>query len=545
MATLDDYQNLLNQHTNENNAQVRIKHDGTLTLRTTGEKFTGLFSGSPKNQNDQVLVDFKTVLTNAYGADATNKAFAQAGLTAKENTHSPLTLHRMKDAMNFACNELALSKDQDYKQQYTQREDHANDWVPNTVASTLTEDNNPGLRCHTIESQDMCVHGWHPCNHEDTGFSELDNAVRNEMNNLPTLNDQPRLQNLQARLNLLEKMVTQAENSNVHGKTNVFTAPEWLFTAMEGQNINGQPISGGCLTETEMKQVTLALNDMSERHPDTVIMPGTILWSKPIDNPIDSNGQKIPGDMVFNTAPVLSEGKLLHTTFKNFDGGDSKCASKGINDGGPYEKPSVSNGASSRVQVFMNDRDNKVPGVSNIQNDMKQMMQQPRDWEVQLGLRPQNVVQQNSNHMFKANGKTFAVDICADHAEKQAFNEYKGNGPSMQPGSIGHEVQQNGGVDGHIVIAAGRNISNASCISKQDGIVALNDLNTGMMKMQTVTGSIVTPNGNVPKLSAPTNRDRTLASDQLPHKVGQQVNVEQKNSQNQQIKLGSSGNVKI
>lgn len=542
MPNLDAYQTLLTNNANDDDAQVRIRGNGDLAIRGNGGKITGFLSGNSKTENDNVLADFKQAMIQTYGATATNTAFAQHGLDAKVNNHGPLTLHRMRDAMNTACNECAIQKDLDYKTQYSLHEQQATAWTPNTVASTLTEANHPGLRCHTVESQDMCVHSWHPHNRLADNAFELDEAVRGEMQQLPHLDNQPRIQNLQARLNLLEKMVTQAETNNSANKTNVFTAPEWLFTGMEGTDTHGNPISGGTLTEGEMKKVNEALVQMSQNHPNTVIMPGTILWSKPVDPLINTGGQPLPSDMVFNTAPVVSGGELVHTTYKKNDGGDTSLASIGKNPGGPYEKPSIGNGASARMQVFVKDITNIRPELVSTQNSMRDMMKPDspeRNWEAPL--RPPGPPG-NSNHMFQCQGKTFAVDICADHGEKEARKEYYGNGPSTQPGSIGDQIKGQGGSDAHIVIAAGNDVKNTSCIAKTGGCLVVNDMNSGLFKLQQVNGQKKNGVGeDIPSVDPPKLRGRDLNSSQQPPSVRRSTSIDLSQSQSQSLSLSQSG----
>jgi len=495
MPDINHYLNLAQQE-NEPKAQVRLSSDGEeLRVRGRMERLSSRLGSSAADQNHAVLQDFRSALTEAYGAKASQHAFGVSGLAANqlEASPDPLQLEKIQSALKAAVDYRVEVDDLEVRGEYDRCEERAGNWVPQTRASHLSEDDFKGLRLHSNQHDGVQIHGWHPRNVDakvewkaDPNFDssyeamhELDHAVLAEMQSLPELNDQPRAQNLQARLNLLEKMVSQSEAAAIDGQAQIFIAPEWLFSGMEGE-YEGKPAYGGALAEAEMQKVTQALVEMSASHQGVTIVAGSILWSKPAEEMLLIEGQLTPADMVFNSCPVVQDGSLLHVAYKLNQGFDPDLSARGQTHEKAYDTPGPRT-PGARLQVFMNDGSNPHSGkecVQNLQAKMK-VMSAPesvqRAWETPLR---HGVPPSGTNNLFTAHGKTVGIDICADHGFETTRKEVTAK---QGVNSLANTVNANNGVDMHLVVAAGANISRGKCFAKPGGNYSVVDLNDGVL----------------------------------------------------------------
>ncbi|MES2598213.1 MAG: hypothetical protein V4662_22960 [Verrucomicrobiota bacterium] len=505
-ASLDTYLDFVTEADRSEHTQIRVLPDETLSARGLGGRVGGLFPGGNSAENQRAHQDFQACLGLNFSAAAVTHALAASGLDDRANDQRPLTARRVKEAVESARNFELGPRNLAYQTQYAGREQAAQNWTPHTAASGVTEAQSSGLRLHANETADMRVQSWHLANNDLKGQPaprgsaperhELDEAVRREMAALQVAGGtgNPRLDNLQARLNLLEKMVTQAEtynNANANpALTQVFTAPEWLFTSMDDVTA-GEAVSGGALTEEEMKKVTAEVVQMSGRHPNMLIMPGTILWSKPAQEMLTLDHKDTPADMLFNVAPVVADGQLVHMGYKMNDGTDVKMGCKGGAQAKPYDVADQTKGWDARVQIFMKDgMGPQAASAQQLRDLMKEQLNHnapERAWEQGLrnGAQPQV-----ANHYFQALGKTFAMDICADHGDCAAIKELEKVNRENLANPLITQIIQAGGADAHLVIAAGAAPRGPACAARQDGLYALNDMTTGNMVVAPVNNNV-------------------------------------------------------
>jgi hypothetical protein len=244
-----------------------------------------------------------------------------------------------------------------------------------------------------------------------------------------------------------------------------------------------------------MRQISEGLRRISERHPQITLMPGTIVWSRPVHPVPVIDGQPRPADMVYNTGPVYSEGSLAHMTYKMNDGGDANTTAIGLNgpEGSAVTPPSRGNAFGARLQVFPRDKQSmdklSDDGRAKVQPILATMAKQAaplskeRDWE--LGQRPEDAGPRSSyNTIFTVGGKVMALEICRDNASCHAETEYRRVATSddevarlakSQPGP-------GGGANLHVLLAASTKLFTNNTICCTGGVVAYNDVSKGIVR---------------------------------------------------------------
>jgi hypothetical protein len=299
---------------------------------------------------------------------------------------------------------------------------------------------------------------------------------------------------LQAKLNLTERMVAEAslsKNLKEGGPSvNVFLGPDMFFAPSEGPGVAGScgKTTGGACTEEEMKAITEGLRRISERHPEVTLMPGTIVWSKPVDPVPVIDGLPRPTDMAYNTGPVFSSGSLTHMTYKMTDGGDANTTAVGINGptGSAATAPSLENRFGARLQVFPKDAQTMdkltKDGKAKVEPILDTMARQAaplsgdRDWEVPLrgvDAGPRSPY----NTIFTVGDKVMALEICRDHSNGQAEKEYRLVATAKDPVSV--LAKARGGADLHVLLAAASTISPNSTVCRTGGVMTYNDIGKG------------------------------------------------------------------
>ena len=482
--TIDEFASVVSKATK--GSQKVLVDSANKRLVLSGGKGETVPQSKPGDDNDPAS-NLRRSLRESYGNDIANEACATVGAGATGS----LTVDQVKLALNTAANlhterlPLQVTPNEEYLEGYEARNNDAAKWKFATAPSSLKPGSHPGLRYSSTDKGGMRVHGWHMKQHGDT--HELDDLVRAEMRKLPDeLSDGQK--SVQARLNLLDRMLTEADGHLAkapEGKSvasaNLFVAPEWLFTGMV-RNKAGDLEAGGALTEGEMQAVTRGLAELSGRHPNMVIMPGTILWSKPAVGMFEGKAGSQHADLVFNTSPVMCGGELVHNVYKSVDGGDAALSAKGLG-GQPYDVPSEDNGYGARMQLFPGDptMPQRLKTDENLQAQFHEARTgSSRDWEEKL--MGEGVEVSDQNNFFVAEGRTFAVEVCADHASGSvARRQFEGG-----KGETMAQLKKKGGVDVHVVIAAGSTIAPNKSVVKPDGILVANDLNVGAMSVTTV-----------------------------------------------------------
>lgn len=340
-------------------------------------------------------------------------------------------------------------------------------------------------------------------------------AIKSERQLLQSQNQQvppmsERLIYLQAKLNLTERMVVEAskaENLRPGGpKANVFLGPDMFFCPSDGPIVNGIKTYGGALTEEEMKQFTKGLTEISKRHPEMTLMPGTFVWSKPAATIPKVGDLPRPCDMVFNTGPVLNKGELKHIVYKKTDGGDANWAAEGVNGVGKggYVAPSKDNNFGARLQVFAIDEniktklgDEGVQAVLEVGQELEKLAASnspQRTWEDKLR---SGGCQERSPHntFFVVEDKVMAMEICRDHSDGVGSVEYLKafKDPSMQDEVIKKARQQpgiRGGVNVHVMLSASNSLRPNKSICCDGGTLAQNDVSGGASVNFMVTNRI-------------------------------------------------------
>ena len=367
--------------TMENHRQFRVGGDGVVQkndsnvlgrlLRWIGDK-TGLTGEGNKATMDA----FKDSLKTAFGPGAGEQAFNEV-LGQRYQDGRPLSARKVTETMQRA---IALQAE-------TQRAGRAQGPVFQTVAATVRIDGNVSTRN---------VGNTHRVHFFNVTLPELDQAIQQQRN------DHHGMSHLQARMNLLKGALDEAYGNREVGKQSVFTAPEWLFKGVEGAN----------LSESEMKSVVRELTRMSGDYPGMLIFPGTILWTRPNPTVFDGPNQH-QSDLVFNTAPVVKDGQLVHMNYKMNDGGDIVIA-------GRLEP--------NREQIFVNSNDDKYSECVNQAKEDLKPGGSLREWEKELT--PNGEVGPN-NHHFEVGGVRYGLDVCADHGQAKGEREQKGLGESQ------------------------------------------------------------------------------------------------------------------
>jgi hypothetical protein len=220
----------------------------------------------------------------------------------------------------------------------------------------------------------------------------------------------------QVRVNLLaEAMVTAyqgylTENATRGDVLPVFEAPEWFFRRSDRPYL-----------PAEKDQVVNLLASVSASFPNMLIVAGTILWAEGLDNP-GVNGTNIK---LYNTAPIVMNGRLQKLYDKKNEGGDTSG----------YESLNI--------------------GLGN--------------W-----------TRGDSSNIFNISNVKFAIDICADTADGQAKQNYYAQDPEGKLGGTG--------VDVHLITSNGSPAANAIArpggyILHSDSSKSPNQAPTGLAKL--------------------------------------------------------------
>lgn len=525
MATLQQYQQVMDDY--QEHLPLTLQANGDPSIKGVAGR---LFDGAEGNR--RLLSDFRGALDAEFGKQAADQAFLELKLHDKYDAGKSLTVGEAKDFQMLTRDLRIQQEDLSYRQAYQELNLQAEAWEPAThkvAFSEMPELQHEALRCSSMDQTlkaadgtsqgEVRLHSWHLQNYAETkdnpALFELDEMVTAEMNHLQNSGLSERQKNLQARLNILETAVARAHENLLVAEPgepqalNVFTAPECLFTGMEGTHADGSPTARGALTEEEMKKVLNEMAKMSERYPGLVLAPGTVMWSKPAAQTPIVNGTPTPCDMAFNVAPVFADGHLAHCNYKVNDGSDVSLTAPAVNGQGNnpgYAAPDASNGFGARFQVFRNDGTTSFKEAEHIRADMdayfKPVCDQtdprldtcPRKWERELMKPPvagQTAFRSSPhNHLFECQGKSFAIEVCADHTGQRrcAAGEFYKN-KNAAPDSLAAKVASQGGVDVHLILAAGSALNKATCMARPGGVVGLNDMSSGTTESHTI-GSV-------------------------------------------------------
>lgn len=523
---ISDFENAI-ATTDDKHKQLKVTEGGGVTLKSSdlSRRLATWAQKSDRDDDRKLIQDFRTELEKAYGPDAAKVAWEDSGLAERFEKGKPLSVGVAATAIQQAKTALILQNKLLYEQAYDQKNQEALAWTPTPVASQVQ---GSGLRLNSQDQGEVRVHNWlarndyRPDRKPPVAVLELDElvhaevqAIKNERQLLQSQNQQvppmsERLIYLQAKLNITERMVAEAskpENLKPGGPTaNVFLGPDMFFCPSDGPVVNGIKTYGGALTEEEMKQFTKGLTEISKRHPELTLMPGTFVWSKPSTTIPKVDGLPRPCDMVFNTGPVLNKGELKHIVYKKKDGGDANWAAEGVNGVGKggYVAPSKDNDFGARLQVFAIDENinNKlgnqgVQAVEGVKQELEQLAaanSPQRTWEDQLR---QGGSQERSPHntFFIVEDKVMAMEICRDHSDGVGSVEYLKafKDPSMQDEVIKKARQQpgiSGGANVHVMLSASNSSSPGKSICCDGGTLAQNDVSGGMSVNFTITKRI-------------------------------------------------------
>lgn len=175
----------------------------------------------------------------------------------------------------------------------------------------------------------------------------------------------------------------------------VVLGPEWLFRKPQGTHkVDGKdkPIQR-FMDYGEMGLIVDGLIKLSKNYPDTLIAPGSILWAIPGKKEVEAPKSKWPWakqetmvietPIVYNTCPIVANGKLVHVYHKQFWGLDTKSA-----DG----------------QVFAFEPKGALESLQDFKTKCK---------SVGADGKPVKAVICN---LFKYENLEFGIEICADHS---------------------------------------------------------------------------------------------------------------------------------
>lgn len=509
---ISDFENAITSAGEDTHKQLTATDDGGVTLKSSDRtrRLATWATGGDKTADKNLIQQFRTALEQAYGPQAAQIAWDNAGLAERFQKGQPLSTGVAANAIKEAKTTLILQKNMEYEQGYRHKNEEALAWNPSPRPSQV--DGN-GMRLVIHEQDGVRIQNWNSRNdiRKTEHVLELDELVDKEVTvlrqerqeqirlgqNVPPLSD--RLLYLQAKLNITERMVVEAtkpENLRPGGPTaNVFLGPDMFFCPSDGPVVDGIKTYGGALTEEEMKQFTRGLAEISRRHPEVTMMPGTFVWSKPASTVPQVGGLPRPSDMVFNNGPVFCNGELKHITVKKIDGGDADWAGQGINgvDLGGYVAPSQANGFGARLQVFGSDNkiqnhigNDGVKATEGVRQELHKLSAPDspgRTWED--GLRTGGALARSPyNHLFVVEDKVMGIEICADHSGRKGQTEYMDafNNPNAQDPVITLARQQpgiRGGANVHVVLSASTATSPNSTFACDGGTLAQNDVSGG------------------------------------------------------------------
>ena len=522
MPTLKDFEDLIAETTNVSNQFATAGKDG-LAFKGKGARLATFLSSSHQTADKAMLESFFKVLKEAYGPEAAMAGFKKAGLTRRVVDGDPLSVKEATLALREAkaiATPLIRMANAKHQEKHATLQGDARNWDPH---STFSRVQGSGLRLVTQDQGEFRLHHWNAKNNPDEPIKkktvELDVLVEREVAAIKASRQQAerdgrvlepmsdRLIYLQAKLNLTERMVAEAclpGNLKEGGPSaNVFLGPDMFFSPSDGPGVPGscEKTTGGACTEEEMKGISEGLRRISARHPQITLMPGTIVWSKPVDPVPIIDGVPRPADMAYNTGPVFSNGSLAHMTYKMTDGGDANTTAIGINDpgGSAATAPSPGNQFGARLQVFPEDGPTMAKltkdGKAKVQPILATMARQAtplstdRDWEV--GLRPEDAGPRSSyNTIFTVGDKVMALEICRDNSNRQAQKDYARLLSSKDPVAVLAKSQPgpNGGANLHVMLAAVSTLAPSCTICCSGGIAAYNDIGKGLVQSYPIKG---------------------------------------------------------
>lgn len=220
-----------------------------------------------------------------------------------------------------------------------------------------------------------------PCTgpENSTGFADVDTAIASFQEALRTVHQEQR--QLRDGDNVLPLMV----------------APEWCF----------RKTTGSYFQYDELHAIIEKLLETSKNYPDTLIVPGSILWSMPGSEYVETAKKtlfrKAQGfyrkyQTVYNTAIVINDGRLIHINHKQWEGYDVGQA--------PLDHFfGLQPGASGRKEFGNNEFwkawNQKIRAVDESGNGIKSLL----------------------SSYFEFKGLKFGIEICADHTSNILSSE--------------------------------------------------------------------------------------------------------------------------
>jgi hypothetical protein len=249
---------------------------------------------------------------------------------------------------------------------------------------------------------------------------------------------------VQARLTLLgnklDSALAEIDDIDDADTLTLFMAPEWYFTG------HGVDIP---YTRKQFLEVVDGLGQISQRHPQVLLIPGTVRWWQPHEpaKPTTSvtankkktgNGPDPPFDprfpvrkpeqalvQLWNSAVVFYGGQLRHVYHKQHEGGD---------------KSSDLGWVGTNYEVMPDEVEELFDIVAWRKGTA--IKQQPTIEQVEQRTSSLRRVGAASN-LFTVEGVHLAVDICRDFGAGTALREYIDRNPTGE------------GVDAHLVIYGG------------------------------------------------------------------------------------------
>jgi len=519
MPTIDEFtQALANGDPND---QLSFTNTGGLALKSKMGRLKTIFHASTGSDRN-MMAEFRQALENQYGKDIAETVWKNSGLADREQDGRPLSVRKVQAALQEATGldnkaKLILAENLKYEQTYYNREQEAQKWDATPKASQV---DGAGLRLARIDEGEFRLHNWTAKNNADPPAElELDELVEKEVAAIRSARQDAqkkgqqvepmseRLMYLQAKLNLTERMVSEAakpENLRQGGPSaNIFLGPDMFFSPSDGPVVNGVKTYGGACTEEEMKQINEGLRKISEKYPQVTMMPGTVVWSKPSQTVPVIGGLPHPCDTVHNTGGVFHKGSLAHLVYKKTDGGDANWAAMGPNgvNGKCFTAPKQENNYSARLQIFPNndqiksnlgdEADKRIKPVLDEIQQMSDPLSPSREWE--NGLRQGSNLQRSPhNYFFELEGKPVALEICRDHTDGFAQKSYAQLGQAndrvanlakQQPGP-------GGGVQLHVVLSASNMMYKNKTVVCQGGVAAQNDVSGGVSRTLQATNRV-------------------------------------------------------
>jgi hypothetical protein len=234
---------------------------------------------------------------------------------------------------------------------------------------------------------------------------------------------------IQARLELLGAKLGRALQrlGDVDDETlPVFLAPEWYFTP------GGRDVP---YTAKEFAEVRRGLSQLSDRHKNVLLVPGSIRWHTKLKEPFKKkrfpNREKQQSVVValWNTALAFYGGTLVHRYDKQHEGGD--VSSDPTWRDTHYEFLPAEVEANSDLGQWRRDRGAATAPTIKTGADPPDVT---LDWARARGA---------ASNLFSVEGVQFAIDLCRDYGAGTALREYV------------HDNPAGAGVDAHLVIYGG------------------------------------------------------------------------------------------